>query len=155
MERRNYATFATPIRLVTRLRCPSNNFLKRGAPDTDPRESRASSRQRRTSLPASGEARRGRNTSKCSAESAIHSSVTGEISVPGRNCAPRSNLQPPQRKPDAWKSVSHRRAQSRAPPAHLHKSLGQRPRNSDAFKLSAEGTIHGCIADSITPSLVS
>ena len=32
MERRNYATFATPIRLVTRLRCPSNNFLKRGAP---------------------------------------------------------------------------------------------------------------------------
>jgi hypothetical protein len=36
---------------------------------------------------------------------------------------------------------------SLAPTAHLHNSLGQRPRNSDAFKPSAEGAIHRRIAD--------
>jgi hypothetical protein len=36
-----------------------------------------------------------------------------------------------------------------APTAHLHNSLGQRPRNLDGFKWSTEGAIHRCIADSI------
>ena len=35
--------------------------------------------------------------------------------------------------------------QSRAPKAHPHKGLGQRPRNSDTFKPSTEGAIQGCI----------